>query len=158
MQRNDIIYRRLLMLLLATYTFFANADNVEYLTFNVNGKPVVISLAEHPVITYTDNTLHITTTETTVEVPVSEVSGVAFSETTAINNIAIGSHQMKDGLVIFQQLAQGSQVYVYNTNGIKVLSHNADINGQAVIDIGKLPTGIYLIKTGNQSIKITNRK
>ena len=47
----------------------------ECLTFMVNGSPVDIVLSEHPIITYTNNTLHVKTAAKTVDIPVKDISG-----------------------------------------------------------------------------------
>ena len=67
----NIPKRFLVLLAVVASTVLARAVNVEYLTFNVDGNPVVIALAEHPVITFTDNTLHIKTEKETIDIPVS---------------------------------------------------------------------------------------
>jgi len=146
----------MLLILMLSLTFGFAAD-VEYLTLNVGGHPVVIVLAEHPVITYTDNMLHIQTTEKTVDVPVSQISDMTFRETTGIQVAAPQRMQMQEGSICFQQLPKGSQISVIAANGIEVLSTSIDDTGQVVINIGKLPKGVYIVKTISQTFKITNK-
>ena len=71
-QTNSIFRRLLMMLMLTASALQGRAANVECLTLTVSGKPVVIVLAEHPVITYKGNTLHVKTETTTIDIPVSE--------------------------------------------------------------------------------------
>lgn len=157
MLKNRIIQRLLLLCLFVICCSSANADNVEYFTFNVNGNPIVISLAEHPVITYTGNTLHVSSTNTNVDIVVSNITGVGFSETTGINDIQLDKPQMEQGQILFRQLPSGSSVNVYDANGIRVSSVTVEGDGQATIDISTLPVGIYFIKSVNQTIKVTNK-
>jgi len=149
--------RILLLFALVTMTMYGRAGNVEYLTFNVADNPIVIALAEHPVITYTDNTLHIKTAKETIDIPVSQLSGTTFNETTAIKSIDGSQLQMKDGSFCLMNLAADSKVIVYSADGIEKLSTTVDANGQAIVNIGSLPKGVYIIKSANQTIKITNK-
>ena len=66
-QTNSIFRRLLMMLMLTASALQGRAANVECLTLTVSGKPVVIVLAEHPVITYKGNTLHVKTETTTID-------------------------------------------------------------------------------------------
>lgn len=145
------------MFALVTIIMYGRAGNVEYLTFNVADNPVVIALAEHPVITYTDNTLHIKTAKETIDIPVSQLAGTIFSETTAIKNIDGSQLQMKDGSICFMNLAAESKIHVYSADGMEKLSTTVDANGQAVVNIDNLPKGVYIIKSANQTIKISNK-
>lgn len=133
------------------------AANVEYLTLNVGGNPVEIVLAEHPVITYTDNTLHIQTAKETIDVPVNQLSGVAFSETSGIKSIEDHQFQIGDGSICFQQLPKGSRVCIFAANGIEVMSAIVNDYGQTIINISDLPKGIFVVKSATQSFKITNK-
>lgn len=157
MQRNSILQRLLVLLFIVSSHIFVHAGGVEYLTLKVSGNPVVIVLAEHPVITYTDNTLHIQTAKETVDVPVSQISGVAFSETTGIMAINNQQLQMQEGNICFQQLPQGSKVSVVAANGIEVFSATADDHGWAILNINRLPKGILVVKSATQTFKITNK-
>ena len=136
---------------------YGYADNVEYLTFNVGDNPIVIALAEHPVITYTDNTLHIKSDKETVDIPVSQLSETTFSGTSAIKRIDGPQLQMKEGCICFMNLTTDSKVLVYTVDGVEKLSTTVNANGQAVVNIGSLPKGVYIIKSANHTIKITNK-
>lgn len=133
----------------------AYSSNVEYLTFNVSGSPVVIALAEHPVITFTDNTLHIKTAKNTIDIPVNEFSGAVFSETTSIKYLKDPKVQLNEGCVCFHQLPPESKIKVYATNGKEVLSDAVDGNGQVVINLNSLSPNVYIIKSATQTIKVT---
>ena len=133
------------------------AANVEYLTLNVSGSPVEIILAEHPVITYTDNTLHIQTAKETIDVPINQISGVAFSETSGIKSIENQQFQIQEGSIYFQRLPKGSKVCIFTTNGIEVMSSIVNDYGQTIINISDLPKGIFVVKSATQSFKITNK-
>lgn len=157
MGKNRTLKQLLLLLLLTISSISAWAGNVEYLTFNVSGSPIVIALSEHPIITYTDNTLHIKTANESIDIPVDEFSGAVFSETTDIKFIKDPQLQMNEGNICFNQLPPDSKVVVCAANGVEVMTATVDSNGQTVVEIGNLPKGVYIIKSAKQSIKITNK-
>ena len=149
------VKRAIAILLLMLMTVANRAGNVECLTFNVNGSPVVIALSEHPVITYSNNALHIQTKSETVDIPVSQITGAVFEETTDIQRV-IGSHtQISQAGIFFSQLPANSKVTVYASNGVEVTTAVANGNGQALVDIGGLPAGMYMVKSVKQTLKIT---
>ena len=154
MKRNSIL-RCLLVLSLLVASVMVRAANVEYLTLTVDGKPVVIVLAEHPVITYTNNYLHIETAEKTVDVPVSKVSGATFSETSDIKAVAGKTVEWGDGLFVFSQLPVQSKVSIYTPDGKQQLATTADDSGRAIISTTNLPAGVYIVKSATQTIKVT---
>lgn len=156
MRRNVLVAA--LMLLLSATTMSVRAANVEYLTFIVKGTPVIIVLAEHPVITYTGNTLHVQTTEgNKIDIPVQDVSGTSFSETAGINKPAIADMELKAGKMMFSKLPAGSKVTVYTVDGKTISTINVGNDQQAVVDTQQLGSGVYIIKSATQTIKITNK-
>lgn len=157
MQKKRFIQRLLLMLCMMATSLWAHAASVEYLTLMVNGSPVVIVLAEHPVITYSNNTLHIQTAKEAFEVAVNEIGGAEFSETTSIKSAAVEKLLFLAGSINFSALPVGSQVSVYTTEGICVQESNASNNGDAVVDLNNLPAGIYVVKSAKQTLKITKK-
>ncbi|MBQ8486574.1 MAG: hypothetical protein IJ533_02865 [Prevotella sp.] len=156
MHRSIILKRLSMLLFLMSSLISVCVASVEYLTLSVGGNPVVIVLSEHPVITYTDNSLHIQTAKETIDVPVSQLSGATFSETTDIKAIEEYQIENKAGIISFQKLPRGSRVLVFAANGIAISSATADDYGQAVIHIADLPKGIFVVKSATQTLKITN--
>ena len=146
-----------LMLLFSATAMSVHAANVEYLTFIVKGTPVVISLKEHPVITYSGNTLHVKTEEKTVEIPVQDVSGSGFSETAGINKPVVEGTELSAGKILFSQLPAGSQVTVYTVDGKAISTVTVGNDQRAVVDLQPLNGGVYVVKSATQTIKITNK-
>ena len=133
------------------------AASVEYLTLNVSGTPIVIALAEHPVITYTDNTLHVQTAAKTIDIPVNQISGVAFTETTGITTNEYYPIQLNEGYLYFEQLKPDTKIIVYSVNGLEVLSKSVDSSGRTFIDTSTLIGDVFIIKTDKQTIKVTKK-
>ena len=82
MQNSHFMRCFLFLTVIAASTLTAHADGIGIRTVKlmVNGEPMVFSLDAKPVITFSDNTLHITTeTEATpTDVPVADVSVIEF--------------------------------------------------------------------------------
>lgn len=157
-QTNSIFRRLLLMLMLTGSALQGHAASGECLTLTVSGKPVVIVLAEHPVITYKGNTLHVKTETTTIDIPVSEITGGSFQDaTTGIRTIEVPDIEKRDGELRFSQLPPSSSIDVFSTGGAKLSSVRVDANGQATVSIDQLPKGTYIVRSASQTIKIANK-
>jgi hypothetical protein len=78
MQKDRHLWRILLLVVFAVATVSVRADDKRTIKLIVSGKPMVIKLAEKPVITYSGNQLHITTaTSSTPEnVTVAQVEDI----------------------------------------------------------------------------------
>ncbi len=159
MQINITLRRCLLLCLLAVTTCMARAVNGEVMTINVGGSPVSIALAEHPVVTYTANTLHITTAATSIDIPVSDISSINFRDyTTGVKSVIIPDFQATNGELRFSKLPVGSTVEAFAVGGTKLLTTTVDHDGLATISLDRLPKGAVIVKTATQTIKINNKK
>lgn len=134
------------------------SDDVQYITIKTPTQTVTVALADHPVITYANDQLVITTEEKQVEVPVAEIMDYNFTEEpSAIRNIEL-TPQYKQGLVVFDRLKAGTVVRLYNAKGEQLRTISAQPDGTAVVDMQGLPKGVYLISADKLSIKIINNQ
>lgn len=82
---------------------------------------------------------------------------INFSDATGID--AIGTYQYNgivDGVLNVGNIADGTPIVVYSTSGSVVASvKSAGSNTQ--IDINGQPSGIYILKAGNQIVKFMKR-
>ena len=62
-----------------------------------------------------------------------------------------------NGHVMFSQLKAGSKIYVYAVDGRLLRLYTADSIGIVDVDLTTLPQGIYVLKSPDIDIKITNR-
>jgi len=154
-----VFLRLALMALLLLTATVIRAGDVQYLTIMVQGKPVSFALSDKPVITYQNNQLVVTTAEETVEIPVADISGTGFAETsTAIRNLMSGGKpQVECGRVCFSDLTPGTPVQVFTADGRSVAEAKADADGSAQVSLSELPKGTYLLKAGKQTIKMMNK-
>ena len=158
MKKNALL-RLVLMALLLLTTTVIRAGDVQYLTIMVQGKPVSFALSDKPGITYQNNQLVVTTAEETIEIPVADISGTSFEETsTAIRNLMSGGKpQIQGGLVCFTDLTPGTPVQVFTADGRSVAEAKSDANGTVQVSLSELPKGTYLLKAGKRTIKMMNK-
>lgn len=153
------ILRAMAVLFLLTATLTLRAANVQYITITVDGREVSFSLAEHPVITYSHNTLVVKTAAEEVEIPVEKISGYTFTEEpSAIRDLKLaGNTTIGAGVVAFTSLTPGSQVVVVNAGGQQVASVTVSADGTAVVDLSRQPKGIYLLSAAGNTLKVINK-
>lgn len=153
-----IKYVCVLTLTLLTGVPTLQADEVQYLTLIVNGNPVRFALSDHPVITFQNNQLIVTTPEETVTVPVAEISIGGFADDlTGIYQLEAAPKGVRGGQVHFNGLRAGSMVSVYTTEGKMVMQQAAKNDGTVTVDLKPLAKGLYVVKSPTQTIKVTNR-
>lgn len=156
-QTSNMVRRLLMAVMVMAAALQARAASAEKLTFTVNGEKVEIILAEHPVITYTNNTLHVKTDTETIEIPVSEISGGSFDNPTGIQTLEMTDMENRNGEIRFSHLKPGSPVEVFSFDGVKLSTTTADGEGKATVSAGQFPKGAYIVRTASQTIKIVNK-
>lgn len=124
-------------------TLTASAQN----TLNVHqkdGTVVRYAFSEKPTVTYTAEGIHLVTTKVEVDYPMENLEKWTFSEVdySGIDEIRT------DGIT--------DEVFVYSLGGTLVKTVSPT-DGAATFSIADLPAGIYVIKNGNATYKITKR-
>lgn len=152
-------FRLTLMTLLLLTTITMRAVDVQYLTIEVQGKPVSFALSDKPIISYQNNLLKLSTTKETIEFSVTDITSFRFEETsTSVRNLMSGDEPLvKGGIVYFSDLTPGTLVQVFSTDGRKVAETKIDTNGTAEVNISVLAKGTYIIKTEKYTIKYMNK-
>ena len=139
MNRKEQIVKGLLMsVMLATAIPTASAAGGDVLTLMVKGTPVEINPAEHPVITYKANTLHIKTEASSIDIPVSDISGGAFPKTVVHGDVN------GDFNVDVADIASVITVMA-NVGADPVSVRNADVNGDGNVDVADIATVISIM-------------
>lgn len=156
-QTSNIVRRLLMVVVVMASALQGRAASAEKLTFTVNGEKVEIILSEHPVITYTNNTLHVKTDTKAIEIPVSDITGGSFDNPTGIQTLEMADMESRNGEIRFSNLKPGSQVEVFSFDGVKLSTANADGEGKVMVSAGQLPKGAYIVRTASQTIKIVNK-
>lgn len=108
-----------------------------------DGAVVSYGVSEKPVVTYTETGIHLATTKVEVDYPFATLEKFTFSEGT--NSIDVVK---TDGT--------NDDVLIYNINGmlLKTIKHS---NGASSFSTSDLPKGIYIIKNGKTTYKITKK-
>lgn len=143
MNRKDFIRGVLMSMLMAAAVTSARAVGGNELTLIVKGEPMVIAMSEHPVITYTSNTLHIKTDKASTDVPVSEISGGALPKTIVHGDVnadfAVDVADIATIISVMASLPAGE-----GGGG------RADVNGDGKVDVADIATVISIMAGGKQ--------
>ena len=172
--RNKKHFQRLLGLAFFCFcSLLASAENYSF-TLVVNGVSYVFNLAEKPVITYEGDQLTVKVTEPSavveeqstvseISVPVTEVQNIDLEkvnvkpkETDGVETVKTAS-EFVNGQLELSGLQPGSQVTVVSMGGRTVLTANASDDGKAAVSLQSLPGGVYIVRTPQSSIKVTNK-
>ena len=128
-----------------------------------SGKKVEFRLADNPKIVFDGQTIKLTADGINVEYTPTEFVKLTTGE---VQNNASGiteltSHQeniaVKDGYVCLNGFNSNDAVSVFSVDGKLVATYHIPTNGSISIPISTLPSGISIIRTNNQSIKIIKR-
>lgn len=115
-------------------------------TLNVhqkNGTVVKYGFSEKPTVTYTATGIHLATTKVEVNYPFTNLEKFTFSEdATAID--------------VLKTERTNDDVRIYNTNGMLLKTVKLS-DGVASLSTTDLPKGIYIIKNGKTTYKITKK-
>lgn len=126
-----------------------------------DGSTVLYALSEQPVTTFSDNKLVIKTSNTTVEYPLAEVQRYTYEGV----ETGIESIDSDNGVLVKQEknklslanLKAGAEVRLYNASGrlLDILKSNG--TDAVTISIASRPQGMYIVKCGNETIKLMKR-
>ncbi len=128
-----------LFLLLCTMVAMAQS------TLNVHtksGSVVSYNFSEEPTVTYTADGLHLQTKTVDVDYPLDDLDKFTFSKDEATG--------------IATTKGTSDDVRIYTLNGVLVHTAKAE-NGKSSFSMSSLPAGIYVVKNGNITYKITKR-
>lgn len=125
-----------------------------------NGYHKAINIAEVSRLTFPGGVMNVENKDSSVEqIEISEIDNMEFSnnETGDVENI-VGSYSSlaydsTNFKIVFDGIA-GSELCVYDANGILILHYTITNNGSQTLDLSVLSNGIYIATLNNQSIKI----
>ena len=127
-----------------------------------NGQKVEYRLADNPKFVFDGQTITLTADGVKVEYTPSELAKVTTGEVENATGIEELRSQQVDikveaGFVRLNGFGAGEAVRVYSVGGNLVATHYVESDGSLVIPISSLPSGISIIKTNQQTIKITRK-
>lgn len=113
-----------------------------------NGEQPTYILATHPKLTFDGQDLVITANDALTSYRRADIVSMQFDDTEDIEDIKISNTDMT---LVYNQntvYAPGRTINVYNINGIQVATAHEQFH------TNKLSSGIYIVKAGNQTLKI----
>ena len=127
-----------------------------------DGQKVEYKLSDNPKFVFDGQTITLTADGVKVEYIPSELAKVMTGEvegTTGIEEMETQSGDIKveAGFARLSGFTAGEAVRVYSIGGNLVTTRYIESDGSLVIPISTLPSGISIIKTNQQTIKITKR-
>ncbi len=155
--------RTLFLAFVLATAFFAKAEIITVVFYTNDGQKIGYSISEKPVCKYTDNNtrLLVTTTSTEVEYEVENLQKFVFSDE-LVNKIdeaqtKQGKLDNKDGILTFEGNKKGVIVAVYTPDGGLVAKTSTNSAGKAQLSLQNQPKGVYIVKAGKASMKITKQ-
>ena len=145
----------LILSLLGTLSTFAVDASI--VIMQKSGNKMVLDLSSNPSITFSGETMVITSNLTTITIPLADIDNYTVNDETAGIKPVTMEPQYTNGHVVFQGLAQGAEARVYTADGRLVSRHPADTSGHADVSLDSLPKGSYIIVTPNNKMKIINK-
>ena len=154
--------RSLFLTLAVVAAVCAKAEIITVMFYTVDGRKIGYTISEKPVCKYTDNNtrLLVATASDKVDYDVADLQKFVFTgEVVKVENAkaAQGSFSNKSGLLSFEGYKAGTSVAVYSADGVLVEKAVANTAGQAKLSLQNRPKGVYIVKAGKTSIKITKQ-
>lgn len=149
--------RILYTFLLLAISMLAHAQNTIAI-YQKDGKVAKFAFTEKPVITYADNNLVLTTSQTSVQYPIYLLQKIDFDTvvTTGVKEVKIDTQFGFQGGVLYISGGEpNSAVYIYNLKGVMEGQYRLDDTGSATIPMYHLKKDIYVVKTTRFSFKIS---
>lgn len=153
--------KRLLFFLFMLLPVAAWPENsgARLIVWQKSGVKVYYDLVDAPVTTFQGDQLIITTNKETITYQRSDVLRYTYDrlEQTGIalqpGDRAIEMNR-EGNSVVFRGLKAGAIISVYGTNGTTVAEYVADGNGPLTVSVKEQPSGVYIIRTGAETIKL----
>ena len=126
-----------------------------------DGSTVLYALNEQPVTTFSDNKLVIKTSSATIEYPLADIQRYTYEGVeTGIESIESDNSmlvkQEKDKLSL-RNLKAGEEVRLYSSSGSLLQIVKSNGTEPVVISLSSRPQGVYIVKSGNETIKLMKR-
>lgn len=109
-----------------------------------DGTVVSYGFSEKPVVTYTEAGVHLSTAKVEVDYPFASLEKFTFTDGAA------------DGIEQLSAVGTSDDIRVYDMRGV-LLRTIKQSEGTAAFSTHDLPRGIYIIKNGKTTYKITKR-
>ena len=149
------LWRILFTLLAITVNTIAYAQNA-IVIYQRDGHVAKFAFSQKPVITYADNNLVLTTTQTSVQYPLYQLKKIDFGVADALDveEIKVDTKFSFRGDMLYVSGGEpGSLVLIYNLKGMMVGQYRIDDSGQATVPVQGMKNEVYIVKTKSISFK-----
>ena len=144
------------MLILFSVATMATVQNVVAI-YPLQGEVALFAFADQPELTYTATDLVLTTTQTSVQYPISNLRKVAFERADmpeGIDKIEVTKQfTFRDGQIIIEGGTPNALVNIYTIQGALVLQYRLDGDGNGMISTTGLNGADYILTTGSLTFK-----
>lgn len=148
-----------LLLITVSIMVYAQADGKQLVVWQKNGEKVYYQLADLPETTFENGKLVITTKNATVQYNLANIVRYTYENLYTSIDLLPNERSViinrEDDTVTFQNLKEGSVVLVYGTNGVLLETLRATSGQPLTVSIGQRPAGMYIVKCGSETIKMT---
>lgn len=144
--------RKIFLSLLAAAALTASAGTYNYLNIATSAVESSVALVQLKKITFEGNNLVVTGTDGSASTfALADLDRLYFSNTsTAVRSVRQDGLSFRNGHIV----ANGQGVLsIYNSNGALVRQQTVS-GSRSEVNIGMLPTGIYIVRLGNRTIKV----
>ncbi len=160
-QTTRLITLLTVLLLALPVTLWAQTPKQQLVVWLKSGDKVYFDLAELPETSFENGQFIIKTSKTTVYYQFESIlrytfQGVNTSVELLPNERSVSVSQDGDG-VTFQNLKAGATVSIYAANGVLMEQLTANGGEPLRCSVANRPSGVYLVKAGNQTIKLLKR-
>ncbi len=139
-----------------------------FVAWLTDGSRQAYPLAEHPVVTYSNGELLLSTQQQQIAYAAADVRKFTFSTTditcdeeppTSVTSPLEQAQQfsLQQGDIHFSGCRTGSSISIYTLDGKLLQAVEADANGNARLATDSYPAGVYIIKTETITHKIIKR-
>ena len=152
--------KRLAILLALTASVAAHADDRVLKVWQSDGQVLTISLADEPRTTYSDGNLIITSSKSSVTLPLEKVRRYTYeSAASGIDEAkAVRATFSRDGETLtLTGLKPGTSIYLYNVAGQLLRTIDSGTQPKVVVSVSHLPAGVYVVKANDVTYKITKQ-
>lgn len=134
-----------------------------------DGSRYAYALDQHPVVTYSNGELLLSTSQEQIAYPADDVHKFTFSlsditddgqkpPATQISSIEQeNQYHIRSGEIQFSNCHPGSPIHIYTLDGKLLHTATVATDGRANIDTSTYPAGVYIIKTETITHKIIKR-
>jgi len=125
------------------------------------GERMEYVLSEFPRITQVRNHVTMLTLNTKVELEASQITKIYIKENepSAVDEIIARDNNIRisDGYIILSGYTPGERITLYRSDGTLLWQQSVAQDGRMLVPLGQQSTGVYIVKTNGQSVKIIKK-